>query len=990
PVTGDRATGGPPPASGAAGDPVEERLLHHERYYWQAAAEDLRLRRSRSLEGPLAAAFLCGAHDQEQARDVLGRVPALRGEGRDLQEAVGAWITTLYPPSTDGQVWGTLRPDRLAEYFLGRRLRADPRLADALLDGVSEAQAAQLLTLYTRAAAHHAHLGHLDDPLVELCVRHPRLLGPLAVAAAVQAARPDPLVTALERLVATPGATAEEIAALADRLPRSTHTLMSVAVDVAGRLTGIRRERHHRDPGRSAELALALRQYCRRLLDAGDRQRSWEAADEAVRLLRPLARTDPAAFLPELAAGLHNLSVALGSVGRREEARSPAREAVAIYRRLTDGSPSSCALLSELAHGLNAVSSAEAEAGRTAEALEAIREVVAIRRRLVAEHGDAHRAELAYSLNNLAIREEGRGAFAEALEAAREAVGLFRTLAEEHPDAHLPGLALVLGPYATLLGTTDHHGEGLRVAEEVVRVRRRLADRHADAHRPDLVNGLNNLAITLGDAGRNSEAVVVAQEAVALSRLLVDRHPAAFRDRLATSLNTLAIQLGDSGQPREALAASQEAVDAYRLLADENPRTHTADLAMSLITRASRLRAAGHMEEALSTGREGVALYRRLARDGPGTDLAALATGLNNLSLLFNDLDLSEDALAAAEEAVEIGRRLVRAGPSGQARATLGRALNTRAGARVGAHRLDEALTASREAVELFRALVREGPDEPAVHAPELASALTTLRILLSTAGRGDEALGVLREGVEVLGSLPAGVGLTHRRLLAEETGLLGMHLVSLARYDEALGLLRSAEASRRELVERDPAAHLPRLAEVLLARGLCLTTLGRRPEALRPVEEAVELFDGPLSDDIAPRPALCLSLSLLGCLQHAGGRAEAEETFRRAVVAGEDAAAADAAHGFLPLTARTGLAAHLAGTGRTDEGLAILADVVRRGRPPAGGGPPPPPAPGGGPPRGPPRGGGAAARTREGRYGCRTPRPGAFKQIPAPPATRV
>ncbi|MCP9943675.1 tetratricopeptide repeat-containing protein [Streptomyces somaliensis] len=892
-AAGEPPAGGPPAGGGSPEGPrrggsasgrgtVEKRLLDHERYYWQAAAKTLRLRSNRTLEEPLAAAFLCGAHDREQARDLLGRVPALRGEGADLPEGVGAWIATLYPPSTDGQVWGSLRPDRLTEYFLGHHLRTAPHLADALLDSPPEAratrplapaQAARLLTLYTRAAAHRAHLGHLDDPLADLCERHPRTLGPLAVDVATQVERPDPLVTALERLAADPGATAEEITALADRLPRSTHTLTAVAVDVTRRLAEIHRERYRRDPARSAELVLALRRYCRRLTDAGDRRRAWETADEAVRLLRPLARDEPSAFLPELAAGLHNLSVTLGEVGRREEARAPAREAVEIYRRLVAGSPSSVTLLSELAHGLNALSNAEGETRRTTEALEAIREVVAIRRRLVAEHGDAHRAELADGLNNLALREEGRGAFEKALEAAWEAVGLYRELAEERPDAHLPGLALVLGPYATLLGRTGHHTEALRAVEEAVDVRRRLAAKYPDAHGPGLVSGLNNLAIDLDRAGRNREAATTAREAVELCRGLVERYPAAFRGQLAMSLNTLATRLGDHGRPREALTASREAVEHYRLLVEESPRVHTADLAMSLVTHANRLQDAGHTEEALAVGREGVVLYRSLTPEDLGTNLEGMAVGLDNLSHTLQLLDRPEEALDTAREAVEAGRRLARAFPAGPTRAVLGSALNALAGALVGVGRLDEALTASREAVDFLRGLVREGPDGAAFHSRSLASALTTLRILLSTAGLGEEAVDILRECVEVRGNLSDGARFTHRALYAEEAGLLGGHLLSTARYDEALEPLRRAEELRRELAEEDPATHLPELAGALAARGACLMELGRRREALPPAQESVDLLDGPLRDEAALRPLLCLSLWLVGLLRHARGR---------------------------------------------------------------------------------------------------------------------
>ncbi|MCP9963078.1 tetratricopeptide repeat-containing protein [Streptomyces somaliensis] len=952
-AAGEPPAGGPPAGGGSPEGPrrggsasgrgtVEKRLLDHERYYWQAAAKTLRLRSNRTLEEPLAAAFLCGAHDREQARDLLGRVPALRGEGADLPEGVGAWIATLYPPSTDGQVWGSLRPDRLTEYFLGHHLRTAPHLADALLDSPPEAratrplapaQAARLLTLYTRAAAHRAHLGHLDDPLADLCERHPRTLGPLAVDVATQVERPDPLVTALERLAADPGATAEEITALADRLPRSTHTLTAVAVDVTRRLAEIHRERYRRDPARSAELVLALRRYCRRLTDAGDRRRAWETADEAVRLLRPLARDEPSAFLPELAAGLHNLSVTLGEVGRREEARAPAREAVEIYRRLVAGSPSSVTLLSELAHGLNALSNAEGETRRTTEALEAIREVVAIRRRLVAEHGDAHRAELADGLNNLALREEGRGAFEKALEAAWEAVGLYRELAEERPDAHLPGLALVLGPYATLLGRTGHHTEALRAVEEAVDVRRRLAAKYPDAHGPGLVSGLNNLAIDLDRAGRNREAATTAREAVELCRGLVERYPAAFRGQLAMSLNTLATRLGDHGRPREALTASREAVEHYRLLVEESPRVHTADLAMSLVTHANRLQDAGHTEEALAVGREGVVLYRSLTPEDLGTNLEGMAVGLDNLSHTLQLLDRPEEALDTAREAVEAGRRLARAFPAGPTRAVLGSALNALAGALVGVGRLDEALTASREAVDFLRGLVREGPDGAAFHSRSLASALTTLRILLSTAGLGGGGRGhparvrggpgepfgrgpfhppcAVRRGSRTPGRAPAVDGPVRRGTGTPAEGRGTPPRASGGGPgDPPAGTGRGPGRPRR----------VPHGAGA--ATGGAATRAGvggppRRPAAGRGRAAAPAV---PVAVVGGPPPAR----------QGGGGRRGGAPAGRRRGRGGRRRRRR--AHPLL-LGALTGLATHLVGTGRTDEGLAVLADAVERGR---------------------------------------------------------
>ncbi|MET8968606.1 hypothetical protein [Streptomyces hydrogenans] len=50
--------------------------------------------------------------------------------------------------------WGALQPDRLAERHIGRILDTDPAIAEHLINGADDAQTAQLLTGYSRAAAH--------------------------------------------------------------------------------------------------------------------------------------------------------------------------------------------------------------------------------------------------------------------------------------------------------------------------------------------------------------------------------------------------------------------------------------------------------------------------------------------------------------------------------------------------------------------------------------------------------------------------------------------------------------------------------------------------------------------------------------------------------------------------------------------------------------------------------------------------------------------
>lgn len=189
---GPHRTGGGTAREQAEG--VEDRLLGHERRYWRHSAATRGLSPGLStatLETALAAAHLTGAADREHADLLWRRLPALADQPRDRRDAVTAWLTALYPAAAP-LPWGTLQPDRLAERHIGRTLDADPALADRLLDGADDPQAGQLLTVYSRAAAHPVFHDRLDVHLTGLCVRRHHQLARQIITTATRTHRPAP------------------------------------------------------------------------------------------------------------------------------------------------------------------------------------------------------------------------------------------------------------------------------------------------------------------------------------------------------------------------------------------------------------------------------------------------------------------------------------------------------------------------------------------------------------------------------------------------------------------------------------------------------------------------------------------------------------------------------------------------------------------------------------------------------------------------------
>jgi tetratricopeptide (TPR) repeat protein len=140
-----------------------------------------------------------------------------------------------------------------------------------------------------------------------------------------------------------------------------------------------------------------------------------------------------------LASALSNLGVFLGAVGRRAEALAPTEEAVKLYRDLARSNP---AFLGDLAMALNNLGVRYSEVGRRREALAPTEEAMKIRREL-AKSNPAYLGDLAMALNNLGLIYRDLGRRAEALAPTDEAVRVYRELAKSNP-AFLGDLASAL------------------------------------------------------------------------------------------------------------------------------------------------------------------------------------------------------------------------------------------------------------------------------------------------------------------------------------------------------------------------------------------------------------------------------------------------------------------------------------------------------------------------------------------------------------------
>jgi glycosyltransferase involved in cell wall biosynthesis len=495
------------------------------------------------------------------------------------------------------------------------------------------------------------------------------------------------------------------------------------------------------DPASSAGALNSLARALSNLGDAVSRTEALACARESVQIRRQLAETQPAAYLPDLAASLNTVASRLseqGNAASDTEALACARESVQIRRQLAETQPA--AYLPDLASSLDNLAGRLSEQGdalsRT-EALACARESVQIRRQLAETWPAAYLPDVASSLDNLAIRwsEQGDAASrSEALDCALQAVQIRRQLADAQPAAYLRDLAWSLNNLSNRWseqGGAASRTEALACARESVQIYRQLAEPQPAAYLPHLAMSLRSLNYSLsgqGDAASRSEALACAREALQICHQLAEPQPSAYLPDLADSLNNVANSLSeqaDAPSPTEALDCAREAAQIRRQLAATRPAAYLPDLAESLNNLANRLSEQGDAAsrtEALACAREAVKIYRQLAETQPAAYLPYLAGSLNNLA---NSLSEQGDAASRTE-----------------------------------------ALACARESVQIYRQLAET---QPAAYLPDVAMSLDTLANRLSEQGDAasrTEAVACARESVQIYGRLHASMPAAFERNL--------------------------------------------------------------------------------------------------------------------------------------------------------------------------------------------------------------------------------
>src|SRR6516225_7483026 len=190
--------------------------------------------------------------------------------------------------------------------------------------------------------------------------------------------------------------------------------------------------------------------YSRVLLEQNDFSGAEPVLLATLARVRVLAKENPTAYQPDVAATLNNLAVLYGDTQRLKEAEAAYQEALDIGRQLAKDNPA------------------------------------------------AYRPDVAQTLNNFAILYRQTQRLKEAEAAYQEALDIRRQLAKANPAAYQqPDVALTLDNLANLYGATQRMKQAEAAYQEALDIRRQLAKANPAAYQPDVAATLHNLGMNI-------------------------------------------------------------------------------------------------------------------------------------------------------------------------------------------------------------------------------------------------------------------------------------------------------------------------------------------------------------------------------------------------------------------------------------------------------------------------------------------------------------
>jgi tetratricopeptide (TPR) repeat protein len=333
--------------------------------------------------------------------------------------------------------------------------------------------------------------------------------------------------------------------------------------------------------GSDSEKATTLNNLGNLQTDKNEYEKAEESYEEALRLYRELAATNPKTYGPDVAMTLNNLGTLSRDKNEYEKAEESYEEALELYRELASTNPET--YRPNLAMTLNNLGNLQSDKNEYEKAEESYEEALIIRRELADTNPQTYLPNVATTLNNLAVLYSDKNEYEKAEESYKEALAIRRELAATNPQTHLPQLATTLNNLAVLYSDKNEYEKAEEPYEEALAIRRELATTNPRTYLPTVATTLNNLAVLHCEKNEYEKAEESYKESLTIRRELAAIHPKTYKPHVALTLNNLGSLHSNKNEYEKAEESYKESLTIRRELAVTNPKTYKPYVAITLI-----------------------------------------------------------------------------------------------------------------------------------------------------------------------------------------------------------------------------------------------------------------------------------------------------------------------------------------------------------------------------------------------------------------------
>lgn len=378
---------------------------------------------------------------------------------------------------------------------------------------------------------------------------------------------------------------------------------------------------------------------------------------EAINIMRSLVVNNPE-YLGSLALKLNNFAQFQGRKGTFEKAEELFQEALSILRPLAKQNPQEHLPLLGLV--LKRFADVQYSIGRYKSAEKNCQEALLICKELLVKESVEYVISYCSALKSMALIQQKNFKRMEAKRNFRESININRTLISQDHIKFSLSLAHSLTDLANLENEMQEYKESEKNYEEAVKIFGELSDKYPGRFLISFVVALNTLAEFQRDIQKYANAIQNYRKQLKIYELLVIKDPLFLFELSRTYFNLARLQEKSSRfeEVEKIYLKSIESIQIYQGLDMEKQTQCEAFVAYISLFLGEFQYKNKKYPKATKSYQKALELYRALAKQDQQTFLPSVISSLNLIAVLLQQINRHDESQAMLQEANEIRLKL--------------------------------------------------------------------------------------------------------------------------------------------------------------------------------------------------------------------------------------------------------------------------------------------------------------------------------------------